>query len=181
VHFVALGASFSAGGAFLLHHRDWIQRIGGALIVVVGLYVMGLLRIGVFGRGQQLQLRAKPAGYIGSCLVAITFAIGWTPCVGPILGATLSLAGTAETMQRGVGLLAAYSAGLGVPFLLSAMALGRFLTLFRRHRRDTVRPGRPALRAGLRADDGGVCAPRPAAGHGHRLAGVDDGTAVSSA
>jgi cytochrome c-type biogenesis protein len=132
--FVALGASFSAGGAFLLQHRDWIQRIGGALIVVFGLYVMGLLRLGVFGRVQQLQLRAKPAGYIGSCLVGLTFAIGWTPCVGPILGSILSLAGTAETVQRGVGLLAAYSAGLGVPFLLSAMALGRFLTLFRRHR-----------------------------------------------
>ena len=66
--------------------------------------------------------------------MGVTFAVGWTPCVGPILGAILSLAGTAETVQRGIGLLVAYSAGLGVPFLLSALALGPFLTFFRRYR-----------------------------------------------
>ena len=132
--FVAMGASFSAASAFLLDHRDWIRRIGGLLIVVFGLYIAGLLRIGVFARTQQLQLREKPAGYIGSFLVGLTFAIGWTPCVGPILGAILSLAGTVDTVQRGVGLLVAYSAGLGVPFLLSAVALGAFLKVFKRYR-----------------------------------------------
>jgi len=134
VVFVALGASFSAAGTFLLDYRDWIRRVGGVLIVVFGLYIAGLLRIGIFGRTQQLQLREKPAGYIGSFVVGLTFAIGWTPCVGPILGAILSLAGTADTVQRGVGLLAAYSAGLGVPFLLSAVALGMFLKFFKRYR-----------------------------------------------
>ncbi len=132
--FVAMGASFSAASAFLLDHRDWIRRIGGLLIVVFGLYIAGLLRIGVFARTQQLQVREKPAGYIGSFLVGLTFAIGWTPCVGPILGAILSLAGTVDTVQRGVGLLVAYSAGLGVPFLLSAVALGAFLRFFKRYR-----------------------------------------------
>jgi cytochrome c-type biogenesis protein len=130
--FVALGASFSAAGQFLLDYRDWIRRIGGALIVVFGLYIAGVLKIGFFGRTQQWQLREKPAGYLGA--VGITFAIGWTPCVGPILGAILSLAGTAETVQRGIGLLIAYSAGLGLPFLLSALALGPFLTFFKRYR-----------------------------------------------
>ena len=120
VVFVALGASFSAAGAFLLEYRDWIRRVGGVLIVVFGLYIAGILRIEIFGRVQQLRLCEKPAGYIGSFIVGLTFAIGWTPCVGPILGAILSLAGTADTVQRGVGLLAAYSAGLGAPFLLSA-------------------------------------------------------------
>ena len=134
VIFVALGASFSAAGTLLLDYRDWIRRTGGVLIVVFGLYIAGLLRIGIFGRTQQLQLRAKPAGYIGSFIVGLTFAIGWTPCVGPILGAILSLAGTADTVQRGVGLLVAYSAGLGVPFLLSAVALGMFLKFFKRYR-----------------------------------------------
>jgi cytochrome c-type biogenesis protein len=132
--FVALGASFSAAGAFFLDYRDWIRRIGGVLIVVFGLYIAGLLRIGIFGRSQQLQLREKPAGYVGSFIVGLTFAIGWTPCVGPILGAILSLAGTADTVQRGVGLLVAYSAGLGAPFLISAVALGAFLKFFRRYR-----------------------------------------------
>ena len=132
--FVSLGASFSAASAFLLDYRDWIRRVGGALIVIFGLYIAGLLRIGFFGRTQQLQLREKPAGYIGSFIVGLTFAIGWTPCVGPILGAILTLAGTAETVQRGIGLLVAYSAGLGLPFLLSAIALGVFLKFFKRYR-----------------------------------------------
>jgi cytochrome c-type biogenesis protein len=132
--FVALGASFSAASAFLLDYRDWIRRIGGLLIIVFGLYIAGLLRVGIFARTQQLQLREKPAGYVGSFIVGLTFAIGWTPCVGPILGSILSLAGTADTVQRGVGLLVAYSAGLGAPFLLSAVALGAFLKFFKRYR-----------------------------------------------
>jgi cytochrome c-type biogenesis protein len=132
--FVALGASFSAAGQVLLDYREWIRRVGGLLIVVFGLYIAGVLRVGVFGRTQQWQLREKPAGYVGSFAVGVTFAIGWTPCVGPILGSILSLAGTAETVQRGVGLLFAYSAGLGVPFLLSALALGAFLRFFKRFR-----------------------------------------------
>jgi cytochrome c-type biogenesis protein len=134
VVFVALGASFSAAGQILLDHRDTIRRIGGALIVLFGLYIAGVLRIAFFGRTQQWQIREKPAGYLGSFLVGVTFAIGWTPCVGPILGAILSLAGTAETVGRGVGLLVAYSAGLGLPFILSAMALGAFLRFFKRYR-----------------------------------------------
>jgi cytochrome c-type biogenesis protein len=132
--FVGLGASFSAAGQFLLDYRDLIRRVGGVLIVVFGLYIAGVLRVGVLGRTAQFQIREKPAGYLGSLAVGITFAIGWTPCVGPILGAILSLAGTAETVQRGIGLLVAYSAGLGVPFLLSALALGSFLRFFKRYR-----------------------------------------------
>jgi len=132
--FVALGASFSAAGQALFQYRDWIRIVGGVMIVVFGLYIAGLLNIGLFARTQQWQIREKPAGYVGSFLVGVTFAIGWTPCVGPILGAILSLAGTAETVQRGVWLLIAYSAGLGVPFLLSAVALGSFLKFFKRYR-----------------------------------------------
>jgi cytochrome c-type biogenesis protein len=132
--FVSLGASFSAAGQFLLDYRDWIRRIGGVLIVLFGLYIAGILKLAFLGRTQQFQLRAKPAGYLGSLIVGVTFAIGWTPCVGPILGAILSLASTAENVWRGVGLLAAYSAGLGVPFLLSSLALGVFLKFFRRYR-----------------------------------------------
>src|SRR5438046_5747056 len=132
--FVALGASFSVAGQVLLDYRDWIRRVGGLLIVIFGLYIAGLLNFGPFSRTKQWQLREKPAGYIGSFIVGLTFAIGWTPCVGPILGAILSLAGTAETVGRGIGLLVAYSAGLGLPFLLSAAALGVFLRFFKRYR-----------------------------------------------
>jgi cytochrome c-type biogenesis protein len=132
--FVGLGASFSAVGQFLLDYRDWIRLVGGALIVIFGLYIAGVFRLGIFGRTAQWQISEKPAGYLGTLLVGVTFAIGWTPCVGPILGAILSLAGTAETVSRGVGLLVAYSAGLGLPFLLSAIALGSFLKFFKRYR-----------------------------------------------
>ena len=131
---MALGASFSVVGQALIDHRDWIRRIGGALIAVFGLYIAGLLKVGLFGRTTQWQLREKPAGYVGSLVVGITFAIGWTPCVGPILGSILSLASTTETVRRGVGLLVAYSVGLGVPFILSALALQSFLRLFKRYR-----------------------------------------------
>jgi cytochrome c-type biogenesis protein len=132
--FVALGASFSAAGQFLLDYRNLIRQVGGVLIVLFGLYIAGVFKLAAMGRTMQFQLREKPAGYLGSLVVGITFAIGWTPCVGPILGAILSLAGTAETVERGIGLLVAYSAGLGLPFLLSALALGSFLRFFKRYR-----------------------------------------------
>ena len=132
--FIALGASFSAAGQFLLDYREWIRRVGGILIILFGLYIAGFLKLGFLMRTQQWQLREKPAGYLGSLAVGITFAIGWTPCVGPILGAILSLASTSENIGRGITLLVAYSAGLGVPFLLSSFALGAFLKFFKRYR-----------------------------------------------
>ena len=132
--FVSLGASFSAAGQFLLDYRDWIRIGGGVLIVVFGLYIAGVLRVSLFGRTQQLQIRSKPAGLIGSFLVGLTFAIGWTPCVGPILGSILTLASNDKTIAQGIALLLSYSAGLGLPFLLSSIALGAFLRFFKRYR-----------------------------------------------
>jgi cytochrome c-type biogenesis protein len=132
--FVSLGASFSAAGRVLFDYREWIRIAGGVLIVLFGLYIAGLLRVGVFGRTQQIQIRHKPAGFVGSFAVGLTFAIGWTPCVGPILGSILTLASNDKTVQQGVALLFAYSAGLGLPFLLSSVALGGFLKFFKRYR-----------------------------------------------
>src|SRR5262245_28165359 len=132
--FVSLGASFSAAGQFLLDYRDWIRVGGGVLIVVFGLYIAGVLSVGAFARTRQLQIRSKPAGFLGSFAVGLTFAIGWTPCVGPILGSILTLASNERTIRQGIGLLLAYSAGLGVPFLLSSVALGGFLAFFKRYR-----------------------------------------------
>ncbi len=134
VVFVSLGASFSAAGQFLLDYRDWIRVGGGVLIVVFGLYIAGVLRIGLLGRTRQLQIRSKPAGLVGSFLVGLTFAIGWTPCVGPILGSILTLASNDKTVGQGITLLLSYSAGLGLPFLLSSVALGAFLRFFKRYR-----------------------------------------------
>lgn len=132
--FIALGASFSAAGQFLLDYREWIRIGGGLFIIVFGLYIAGILRVGIFGRTRQIEIKTKPAGYLGTFAVGVTFAIGWTPCVGPILGSILSLAGTAETVRKGIGLLMAYSAGLALPFFLSSLALGAFLKFFKRYR-----------------------------------------------
>jgi cytochrome c-type biogenesis protein len=132
--FVGMGASFSVLGQVLIERRDLIRQVGGVLIILFGLYIAGVLQLGWLGRYKQIQLRSKPAGFVGSWLVGVTFAIGWTPCVGPILGSILSLAGTAETVTTGIALLGAYSAGLALPFLLSSLALGAFLVAFRRFR-----------------------------------------------
>ncbi len=133
--FVALGASVSAIGRALFAYRGWITRLGGILIIVFGLYIAGVFKLGALSRTARSQIRDKPAGYAGSLAVGVTFAIGWTPCVGPILGAILSLAGATKTVRRGMGLLFAYAAGLGLPFSLSAAALGSFLAVFKRYRR----------------------------------------------
>jgi cytochrome c-type biogenesis protein len=138
--FVGMGASFSALGQALIDYRDLIRRAGGVLIIIFGLYIAGVLRLGWLGRTRQFQIRSRPAGFVGSWLVGVAFAIGWTPCVGPILGSILSLAGTAETVATGVALLGAYSAGLALPFLLSSLAVGTFMTTFRR-----LRPWIPAV------------------------------------
>jgi len=132
--FVSLGASFSAAGQLLLDYRDWIRIAGGSLIVLFGLYIAGILRLGALGRTHQFQIRSKPAGFLGSFAVGLTFAIGWTPCVGPILGSILTLASNEKTVSEGVGLLLAYSAGLGLPFLLFSLGLGAFLKFFKRYR-----------------------------------------------
>jgi cytochrome c-type biogenesis protein len=132
--FIGMGASFSALGQLLIDRRDLIRQVGGVLIIVFGLYIAGFLPLAWLGRYKQVQLRSKPAGFLGSWLVGVTFAIGWTPCVGPILGSILSLAGTAETVSTGIALLGAYSAGLALPFFLSSLALGGFLVAFRRFR-----------------------------------------------
>ncbi|HEV8674241.1 MAG TPA: cytochrome c biogenesis protein CcdA [Methylomirabilota bacterium] len=132
--FIGMGASFSALGQLLIEQRDLIRQVGGALIILFGLYIAGVLPLRWLGRYRQVQLRSKPAGLLGSWLVGVTFAIGWTPCVGPILGSILTLAGTAETVATGIALLGAYSAGLALPFFLSSLALGAFLVAVRRFR-----------------------------------------------
>jgi cytochrome c-type biogenesis protein len=133
--FVSLGASASFLGSLFLDYRDYIRTLGGLLILLVGLYLLGLLKIPPLQRYLQFQLKDRPAGYLGSVLVGITFAVAWTPCVGPILGAILTLAGTSGEVERGVLLLATYAAGLALPFFLSALAVNSFFQFSNRFRR----------------------------------------------
>ena len=108
-----------------------MRVVGGVFILVVGVYLTGLFKVATLERYAQFNLRGKPAGYLGSVLVGLTFAVAWIPCVGPILGAILTLAGTHGEVNRGVLLLSAYAAGLGLPLLLSALAMNRFFRFSR--------------------------------------------------
>lgn len=133
--FLLMGASASFLGQFFLIYRDWIARIGGAIIIVFGLHLIGVFRIAPLMREKRVHLSDKPTGHMGTMVVGAAFGAGWTPCIGPILGAILGLAGTSETVWHGTGLLLAYSAGLAIPFLLAALALDWFLRAFKRFRR----------------------------------------------
>lgn len=135
VVFILLGAGATALGASLRYHKLMLARAGGVLIILFGLYTIGLLRIGVFDREHRVQLDRKPVGYLGSAVVGMVFAAGWTPCIGPILGGILTLAGSSGRVSHGMVLLAAYSAGLAVPFLIAAAALDAFRNWFQRFRR----------------------------------------------
>jgi len=133
--FLALGASATFIGALLKYASRGVQAVGGALLILFGLYLVGLLRLPGAGREWRMHLAEKPVGYLGTFLVGVTFGAGWTPCIGPVLGGILTLAGTRDSMAQGVGLLAAYSAGLAIPFLLSTVLIEWFLTGFKRFRR----------------------------------------------
>ncbi len=133
--FILLGASATALGRVLNYYQDWVARIGGLLIIVFGLYLVGAFRLTFLEREQRVHLDRKPLGYLGSVLVGMVFAAGWTPCIGPILGGILSLAATQDNLGQGTTLLAWYSAGLAVPFLLTAYTVETFLDLFKRFRR----------------------------------------------
>ena len=125
--FISLGVSASFLGSLFFGYRNSIRIVGGLFILLVGLYLIGLLKIPALERYLQFNLKDKPAGYLGSVLVGITFAVAWTPCVGPILGAILALAGTSGEIGRGTLLLSTYAAGLGLPFFLSAVAINSFM------------------------------------------------------
>ncbi len=133
--FVLLGASATALGSALRYYQVWIARVGGVLVILFGLLCLGAVRIGFLEQERRVQLQDKPVGYLGSALVGIAFGAGWTPCIGPVLGAILSLAATTESVSRGMLLLGVYSAGLAVPFLLAAVAVESFLEWFQRFRR----------------------------------------------
>ncbi|GAB4179091.1 MAG: cytochrome c biogenesis protein CcdA [Geothermobacteraceae bacterium] len=138
--FISLGALAGlASSAFQTHLREglvWVQRIGGVLIFLFGVHLSGLFHFGVLLGEKRVQLHAKPSGFLGTFLVGLAFAAGWTPCIGPILGAILAMAaGTSGGSGRGIFLLTLYSAGLAVPFLVSGLLFHGFLNFFNRFRK----------------------------------------------
>lgn len=136
--FLAMGAGATLLGQTLLRNRDWISRVGGVIIIVFGLYLLGVLNLGFMSRERRFHVADKPVGYLGTVAVGIAFGAGWTPCLGPILGSILVYTGTQADLGRGMWLLSAYSLGLAVPFLLSAVAIDRFTAFFQRMRRQMV-------------------------------------------
>jgi cytochrome c-type biogenesis protein len=134
--FVALGAGASSIGMALRQHMDLLSKIGGLIIIIMGLNFLGLFRIGFLSREARFQSGGKPATISGAYVMGLAFAFGWTPCIGPVLGAILGIAASRETVGDGAVLLAIYSLGLAVPFWIAAAFSGafmRFLSRFRRH------------------------------------------------
>ena len=133
--FVSLGATASAIGQLVADYMDVLAKIAGVVIAILGLHFMGLLKIPFLYREARFQTEAKPASLVGAYVVGLAFAFGWTPCVGPILAAILFVAGSDDSVMYGTTLLGTYSAGLGIPFLLAALAVGPFLGFMQRFRR----------------------------------------------
>jgi len=134
--FVALGASATAVGKFLLAQRATFNIVAGIIVIVFGLHLTGLVKIPLLYREAKLTTGEPRRGLAGAFLLGFAFAFGWTPCIGPILTAILALAAQRHTVFQGMFLLAIYSAGLAVPFLLTSVGLGQFLKLyggFRKH------------------------------------------------
>tara|TARA_Y100001970_G_scaffold31931_2_gene39822 strand:- start:8499 stop:9230 length:732 start_codon:yes stop_codon:yes gene_type:complete len=132
--FIMLGASASFLGQFFRAYEVWITRIGGMVIVLLGMHLAGLFRMTPLLREKRLHLNDKPAGYLGTLGVGVAFGAGWTPCIGPALGAILTYGMAQDTMWAGVGLLTVYSLGLAIPFLLASLALDWFLQTFQKFR-----------------------------------------------
>jgi cytochrome c-type biogenesis protein len=139
--FIILGAlAGMASATFQLHLREglgWLQKVGGVLIFLFGIHLSGLFHFGVLLGEHRYHLRDKPSGFIGTLIVGIAFAAGWTPCIGPILGAILAIAASSSSggAWRGVILLAVYSAGLGLPFLIAGGLFHWFLNFFDRFKK----------------------------------------------
>jgi cytochrome c-type biogenesis protein len=133
--FVAMGAGASAIGEVLKQHRTILGRVGGAILILFGLHMAGILRWSALYREKRFHLKKLPLGAVGAVLMGLAFGFGWTPCIGPFLASILALAATQEGIARGMLLLGAYSLGLGAPFIAAALALQAFLSLTARARR----------------------------------------------
>lgn len=133
--FLLLGFTASAFGAFFLQNQTLFAQIAGAVVLVFGLHFLGLFRIGILDREARLDAGDRGGSALGAYVLGLAFAFGWTPCIGPQLGAILSLAAQEGSVQRGTLLLGVYAAGLGIPFLLAAMFIERAMGIMQRLKR----------------------------------------------
>lgn len=129
--FTALGASASYVGAFVIGNRLLLARIGGVIVILLGLTMLGVIKIPSLGHERRVQVIRRPGGLLGAFPIGMAFGFAWTPCVGPVLGAILTLAATTQRTADGVTLLLAYSLGLGLPFLAAAVLLTTTLAALR--------------------------------------------------
>ncbi len=128
--FILLGVSSSYFGKLLAVYYDYIRVIGGIIVITLGLYVMGVLKLNFLASEKRVHLKSKPRGYFGSYIVGLTFGAGWTPCIGPILGSILLIASTTGSAWQGFMLLLIYSLGLAIPFMATSLAINTFLSHF---------------------------------------------------
>ena len=133
--FIALGASATAIGKFLFAKLPLLSKIAGVILIIFGLHTMGVFRLAFLETEKRVHSQRKPAGPLGAMLVGVAFAFGWTPCIGPILGGILAIAGSRNSVAEGITLLAVYSLGLGIPFLLTSLAINQFFGAAKKIRR----------------------------------------------
>jgi cytochrome c-type biogenesis protein len=131
--FVLLGASSSILGRFLSAYQLYIVKLGGILLIVMGLFSLNIIKIPLLDQEKVIHLKEKPLGFFGSFMVGVTFSLGWTPCIGPALSSILILASTEESVGRGAYLLSMSSLGLALPFIISALLFSRLFSLLRRY------------------------------------------------
>ncbi|MEE2699725.1 MAG: cytochrome c biogenesis protein CcdA [Pseudomonadota bacterium] len=133
--FIALGATASTIGQWIADFMDPLSMIAGGIIIVLGMHFMGILRIPILYREARFQAEKHPSGLVGPYIIGLAFAFGWTPCVGPVLAAILMVASSESSITYGMGLLAIYSAGLGIPFFLAALMMKSFMGFMSRFRK----------------------------------------------
>lgn len=132
--FMALGASASFVGKALAEHIGILTKVAGVIIILLGLHLTGILKIGWLYKQKHITVQTTKVGYLKAFLIGLAFAFGWSPCVGPILGGILALAATQDTLTRGILLLGAYSLGVGIPFIITGFAVGAFMKFFEKFR-----------------------------------------------
>jgi cytochrome c-type biogenesis protein len=132
--FVILGATATVAGQLVAENLPLLAKIAGVVIIIAGLHFLGVIHIPILHREARYHADTRPAGLIGAYLIGLAFAFGWTPCIGPVLGAILAVAAGEDSVSQGVSLLFVYSLGLGIPFILAAVAIRPFMSALQRFR-----------------------------------------------
>jgi len=135
ITFILLGATATWIGQVFLRRRRLLGQLAGLILIVFGIHLMGIFKINFLYRDKRFHNVEKPRGLLGALVLGFAFAFGWTPCIGPILSGVLTIASTKQTVTEGMFLLAVYSAGLGIPFILTSLALNKFLTFYGRFKK----------------------------------------------